>query len=224
MAIDWKRWRSQVVQGAAHLGVEVDEGQCEKFAVHARELLLWNRRINLTAITDPQAVAIKHFVDSLAPAPWISPGATILDIGAGGGFPGLPLQVVLPETSLFSIDSVRKKISFQQQIIRLLGLKNAHARHIRAQELAKSKTYQQKFDVVISRAFSGLEAFAELARPFLAPTGRLIAMKGRLEAPELPALEAKRQALDLQPPEIFRYTLPMEGAKRTIVIVGVTGL
>lgn len=220
MAIDWRQWRSQVAQGAAHLGIEVDGGQCEQFAVHAGELLLWNRRINLTAITDPQAVAIKHFVDSLAPVPWISPRAHILDIGSGGGFPGLPLKIVSPKTSLLSIDSVRKKASFQQQVIRLLGLENARALHIRAQELAKSKAYQETFDAVISRAFTALEHFAELARPFLAPNGKLIAMKGRLEEQELFALEQKRRALALQAPEIFRYTLPVAGAERTLVIVG----
>ncbi|MCP4693468.1 MAG: 16S rRNA (guanine(527)-N(7))-methyltransferase RsmG, partial [Desulfobacterales bacterium] len=96
MEIGSNRWKRLLLDGAARLGAPMDESQAEAFAEHARELLLWNRSISLTTITDPRAVAVKHFLDSLAPASLLPENARLLDIGSGGGFPGIPLKVLFP--------------------------------------------------------------------------------------------------------------------------------
>ena len=127
MQIGDSEWNRLIVNGAETLGVQVSAFQVAQFSDHIRELLLWNRKTNLTAITLPSEVAIKHVVDSLAIARWIHPEASVLDVGSGGGFPGIPLKILMPSLSVTLIDSSRKKNSFQRHVIRTLGLANINA-------------------------------------------------------------------------------------------------
>jgi 16S rRNA (guanine527-N7)-methyltransferase len=107
-----REWQSFIIDGARKLGVEIDEGVTAPFSIHASELIHWNRKINLTAITNPRDIAIKHFLDSVAPAGFIPDRARLLDIGSGGGFPGIPLKILKPPISVLLIDGVRKKSQF----------------------------------------------------------------------------------------------------------------
>jgi 16S rRNA (guanine527-N7)-methyltransferase len=131
MKIGSDEWSQVIVDGARAFGLDLDSRHTDRFAAHAAELLHWNKTINLTTITDPYEVAVKHFVDSLAPAELISPGANLLDIGSGGGFPGLPLKVVIPSLSITLVDASRKKVNFLKHVIRTLKLKGIEALHIR---------------------------------------------------------------------------------------------
>ena len=178
MRIDSAQWRQTVIDGALALGLKVSVDQARTMERHALELLQWNRTSNLTTITDPLEVAVKHYVDAVAAAPWIGDGARVLDAGSGGGFPGIPLSIVRPDLSVTLVDSVRKKVSFLKYALRTLGLKGIDAVHGRMEHLGRLPQYLGKYDLVVCRAFSSLEDFARLAQPFLSPGGSLLAMKG----------------------------------------------
>lgn len=206
-------WRERVRAGAAALEVAAPAEALDRMARHAQLMLEWNRKVNLTRITDPEEMAIKHFADALAPAPLIPPDARVVDIGAGGGFPGLPLASVLPAIRITLIDAVRKKVSFMQHVIRALGLGNAEARHLRAEELAAEGG--AGFTVAICRALSDLPEIVRLARPLVRSGGLILALKARMSQEEseiLPALEAEGVSVGVR-----RYALPFLGDARTLI-------
>jgi len=178
MRIDSDQWQRTVIEGASALGLKVTNDQARAMGDHARLLLDWNRTTNLTAITEPMAVAIKHDVDSLAAVCWIGDAVRILDAGSGGGFPGIPLKILRPDLSITLVDSVRKKVSFLKHAIRTIGLEGIEAVHGRLEALGESPGYRGAFDMVVCRAFSSLETFAERTAGFLAPGGSLLALKG----------------------------------------------
>ncbi len=191
MRIGSDAWNTLVINGSRELGVSLTHQQADMMAVHAKELLNWNKTSNLTAITDPYAVAVKHFVDSIAPVPYVKKGSRTLDIGAGGGFPGIVMKIVEPSLEITLVDAVRKKVSFLQYIIRKLKLEKISALHDRAQNLGKQPGFKGEFDVVICRAFSSIESFAQLALPFLKYDGAAVALKGKPEDPAIESLMGK---------------------------------
>lgn len=218
MEIGSTEWQRLIIDGARKLGVVIDEGITAPFSIHASELLTWNRKINLTAITNPRDIAIKHFVDSLAPAGCIPDGARLLDIGSGAGFPGIPLKMLKPSSAVLLIDAVRKKINFLKQVLRILGLENIEARQIRTENLLKGTGQAASFDVIISRALSDLPPFVKSALPLLAKQGTIIAMKGKVDEKELDAVRADAPG-DQYSLEVVRYRLPSIRAPRSIVIL-----
>ena len=175
MQIGSSAWKEIIQAGAGSLAIDMDRRQIEQFALYAGELINWNRKMNLTAITDAEGVAVKHFLDSVAPAALIPLGASLLDIGSGSGFPGIPLKIVRPDLRVTLIDAVRKKVNFQKHVIRTLGLENIGSHQSRAEAFCA----QKPFDVVITRALSSLTQFAALALPLLAENGVMLAWKGK---------------------------------------------
>jgi 16S rRNA (guanine527-N7)-methyltransferase len=218
MEIGSKEWQSFIIDGARVLGSEIDEGVSASFSIHACELINWNRKINLTAITNPRDIAIKHFLDSLAPAGFIPDRARLLDIGSGGGFPGIPLKILKPSISVLLIDGVRKKVNFLKHVLRSLKLENIEALQIRAENLLKKPECANSFDVIISRALSDLEPFVKNALPLLAKQGTIIAMKGQVDPKELDAVRAEAPG-DRYALEVENYKLPLIEAARSIVII-----
>ncbi len=214
MEIGSREWRSFIIDGARKLGIEIDEGVTVPFSIHASELIKWNRKINLTSITQPQDIAIKHLLDSLAPAQFIPDEARLLDIGSGGGFPGIPLKILKSSLSVLLIDGVRKKVNFLKHVLRTLNLENIEARQIRAENLLKDHS----FDVIISRALSDLKLFVKNAVPLLARQGTIIAMKGEVDLKELDAIRADAPG-DRYSLEVENYRLPSINALRSIVII-----
>jgi 16S rRNA (guanine527-N7)-methyltransferase len=181
MEIASSDWEKLIIDGAGQLEVAVSRKQAAQMAVHGRELLAWNRRTNLTAITDPEVIAVKHFLDSLAGLNDIPAWARVLDIGCGGGFPGLPLKIMRPGQPIVLADSVRKKISFIKHIIRTLQLHQIEAVHARAEMLADREDCREGFDVVTCRALADMETIRRLAMPLLTPNGALVIYKGPQE-------------------------------------------
>ena len=224
MEIGSEKWKDLIQTGARDFGIQLNPTQLDQFSAHAAELIQWTRRINLTAITDPLAVAVKHFLDSIATANSIPPDAVLLDIGSGGGFPGLPLKIVIPSLSVTLIDASHKKVSFMKHVIRSLKLVNIDALHTRAEELARSRTYGQAFDVIVSRALSDIDTFVCLSLPLLAKDGMMIALKGTPSPNEIQTLKRRFRSFQhgsrnrLQKPTITvkNYTLPYLGLKRSI--------
>jgi 16S rRNA (guanine527-N7)-methyltransferase len=213
-------WNRLIVDGSGRLGIAVSPLQAAQMGTHIQELLIWNRKSNITAITDPLEAAVKHVVDSLAVTRWIHPEASVLDVGSGGGFPGIPLKIVMPSLSVTLIDASRKKNSFQQYVIRKLGLVDIVARQIRVEALAKEPAFRHAFSVIICRAFTDLARFIETAVPLLAPSGRLLAMKGRIDSREPAAAEEVVCRLhgDFRS-RIISYTLPFIDAERSVFML-----
>jgi 16S rRNA (guanine527-N7)-methyltransferase len=185
-------WQQLIVQGAVRFNLSLHRGHTSLFAAHARELILWNRKMNLTAIQSPLDVAVKHYLDSLLPAAFIDPGTSLLDVGSGAGFPGIPLKIVTSSLSASLVDASRKKVAFMNHVIRKLGLKDIQAHQVRIENLKDQEGCRQGFDRIICRAFSNLKAFASLALPYLKKTGMLIALKGRAADSELKQLTTLR--------------------------------
>nr|MBL8411072.1 16S rRNA (guanine(527)-N(7))-methyltransferase RsmG [Dechloromonas sp.] len=157
--------------GLAELGIELSAEQQDKLLAFRDLLLKWNKTYNLTALRDPEQAISHHLLDSLAILPHIGDGP-LLDVGSGGGLPGIPLAIARPELSVSMVDAVQKKATFLQQAAIQLGLKNVSAHHARVEQM--SGQYAQ----ISSRAFAELKLFVELTRHLLAPGGRWLAMKG----------------------------------------------
>ncbi len=202
----------------AALALEVEAPARDRLIIFLEELLRWNRRINLTAITDPVEAVEKHLVDSLALLPLLRGDERMLDLGSGGGFPGLPCKLARPGLQITSVDAVQKKITFQRHAARLLGLEGFVALHCRAEELPVRLGDSCRFDVVVSRAFTSLPGFVALALPCLAPAGRIIAMKGAEGEAELEAAATDLQRLGVGCSELRRLVLPCSGARRTLLV------
>ena len=222
MKIDSDQWRQTVIEGAEAVGVTVSLDQARALGQHARELLQWNRITNLTAITGPLEVAIKHYVDSVAVSPWIDRSARVLDAGSGGGFPGIPLKVVRPDLSIIMVDGVRKKISFLKHAIRQLGLGAIGADHGRLEDLGRLARYSGQFDVVVCRAFASLETFVAQTAAYLAPGGRLLAMKGPQAGHDREVRAAEDDGIITLSGRQFsihihRYRLPRLNSQRSLI-------
>ena len=223
MEIGSKEWSHLIINGADRFNIDLNHHHTDQYAIHARELTQWTEKINITSITDPFEIAVKHFLDSLAPAPLILPGMNLLDIGSGGGFPGLPLKVLIPSMSVTLIDASRKKVSFLKHVIRTLTLNHIHALHSRAEDL----TCEKGFDVIISRALTSLEFFVRRAEPLLARQGLIIALKGEVDQQELNDLQSNRvdktgrsnSVPKLLSISIKKYKLPYLHSKRSIVLI-----
>jgi 16S rRNA (guanine527-N7)-methyltransferase len=226
MQIGSEKWKKLITDGAKDLEIHIGQAKTDLFAIHALELIKWTRKINLTAVTDPLEVASKHFLDSIMPAPIISPYASLLDIGSGGGFPGIPLKVLIPSLSVTLIDASRKKVSFLKHVIRRLSLDNIDARHVRAEDLAKDRIFTNTYDVIVSRALSSMETFVLMALPLLAKDGTIIAMKGRASAEEIESEHLLiNKSLNITKDDknnftlaLKKYTLPYLKLERSIII------
>ncbi|AOY58106.1 MULTISPECIES: 16S rRNA (guanine(527)-N(7))-methyltransferase RsmG [Desulfococcus] len=227
MEIGSPEWLALIESGAAAMGLSVSPSQARLFARHAEVLLDWNKATNLTAITTPEAVAVKHFLDALMPSRHIPSGSVTLDIGSGGGFPGIPLKIMDPSLSVTLIDTVRKKVSFLNYLIRVLGLQDISAHHIRAEALAMQHPMAGAFDVIVCRALTALDGFIRMARPLLKSDGLLIAMKGEISEKEIIAAEALiadgNDAGNIFI-DVVHYTLPVLALPRRLYLIRPSGV
>jgi len=201
-------------KGTDVLGLSLSPDQTGLLAAHAKLLQLWNAKMNLTAITDIQLVAYKHFVDALAAARFLERPARIMDIGSGAGFPAVPMKIFYPNLDVTMVDAVRKKVSFLNHVVRTLKLDNIRAVHARVEDLAKDSGHFQIYDTVTARGFADLGKLAGLAGPMLAPGGRIYALKGAHALEEItPELETRFHITHKS------YTLPFVDAQRFVVIL-----
>ena len=177
---------ADLAAGIATLGVSLNDAQRAKLAAYLALLAKWNKTYNLTAIREPSRMVTHHLLDALAVVPHLPTisGTRILDVGSGGGVPGIPLAIARPDAHVSMIDSNHKKAAFLTQAAIELRLSNVESHAIRVEDYAPAKP----FDIVISRAFSDLAAFATAAAPHVAPHGRMFAMKGVHPVEELASL------------------------------------
>jgi 16S rRNA (guanine527-N7)-methyltransferase len=188
-------------KGLSQAGISLPEGAVEGLLAYARELLKWNQKVNLTAITAPDEVADKHLLDSLCVLPEIGQAKSLLDLGAGAGLPGIPLALALPQLQVTLVDAVAKKVGFLKHAIATLGL-SGRVRAVHARAGGKpSVEGLPRAEVVISRALMEVEGWRALAAPYVLPGGRIVAMLGQT------ALESVR-----------RYRLPLSGDPRAVAV------
>ncbi len=206
-----------VAQEALTMGLTLSAREIELFELYATELKKWNSKVNLTAITKDKEIAVKHFVDSLNLASYITASDRLLDIGSGAGLPVIPLKIISPEIPMVSVDAVAKKIHFQRHVIRVLRLQNIEAIHARVEEL--HKTHGKSFSIITSRAFTRLDRFVSLAAPLLSEGGMLIAMKGAHAECKIVESDETFDAGGFMVTSIHRYTLPLGMGERVLTFI-----
>jgi len=203
-------------QGLGWLRLEARPELVIALETHADELLKWNKKVNLTAVSDPAEVAEKHFVDSLTVVEELQGATSLLDLGTGAGFPGVPLAVALPGLRVTLVDAVQKKVGFLKQVIARLGLAGrVSAHHVHAEGRPEAEGLP-KVEAVVARAFTEVEGLLRLARPYLVEGGRVVAMLGR--APEEAELRrvAGEQGFGLG--RLRTFTLPRSGDPRAVAV------
>jgi 16S rRNA (guanine527-N7)-methyltransferase len=204
-------------QCADELGIELDSNALGQFDLFAAELKKWNRKINLTSLRDDRDIVVKHFADSMTLIGVLGEAESLLDIGSGGGFPAIPLKLLLPKLSVVSVDSVEKKILFQRHAARLLRLLDFTALHARAEGLVEK--YSSHFDCIVSRAFSDLPYFASLALPLIQDTGLIIAMKGKDGRQEADGARDRLADLGAMVADCIHLKLPVSGDERYLIVM-----
>jgi 16S rRNA (guanine527-N7)-methyltransferase len=203
-------------EGARNLGVKLIEEKVKAFEFFLLELMRWNRKMNLTSIKDPFEICVKHFIDSLAVSPYLSPRSSLLDVGSGAGFPCIVLKISDPSLKVTSIDSSMKKISFQRHLIRQLRLKDIDAVHAHLPDPRVLMKCNKSFDYALSRAFGNLETLLRIVSPFVRDTGIVIAMKGKMGVRE--ALNNNSVArFNMRLQREVSFTLPFIDASRTLL-------
>lgn len=210
---------NNIVPLAAEYGVSLPAGAENQFLLYQELMLAWNEKINLTAITDPEGILHKHFLDSLLPlaALALADGASLIDVGTGAGFPGVPLKIARPDISLTLLDSLRKRTDFLRELSRELGQDN-HIVHGRAEQLSRDPLFRERFDIATARAVAALPALCEYCLPYVKPGGRFIALKGPDAGEEAEHSRAAIRLLGGELAEIKTFTLP-GGDRRSIVTV-----
>lgn len=188
------------------------------FKIYSDELIEWNKKFNLTAITDPEEVRIKHFEDSLSLLePIRLTTQSLIDIGAGAGFPGIPLKIKCPQIQLTLVEATRKKVDFLRYIIEKLGLKDIEVIWGRAEEISKDK--RERYDIAVSRAVANLNILSELCLPFVKVGGYFIAYKGEKIEAEVKESENAIKLLGGKLKEIKNVQLPNSDIVRSLVII-----
>ena len=163
---------------AEKINIKLNDKQLEKFYNYMNLLIEWNEKINLTAITEPNEVIIKHFIDSLTASKYIEDNKSIVDVGTGAGFPGLPLAIYNDNYNITLVDSLNKRINFLNEVTNQLEIKNVTSIHSRAEEFGKNKQCREKYDVAVSRAVAQLNILVEYLLPTIKVGGKCTCMKG----------------------------------------------
>ena len=207
---------------AAEAGIPLTAEQIEQFSVYHEMLLDWNTRMNLTALTAPEDVAVKHIIDSLTAydAALFDGARTLIDVGTGAGLPGIPLAVYAPHLTVTLLDALNKRVRFLTEVTAAMGLQNVRCIHARAEEAARTAEHRAAYDIVVSRAVARLPVLLEYTLPFVRVGGTLLALKGRAYAEE--QQEGQRAAAVLGGSRITARPVHLPGLDDVRAILTVT--
>ncbi|WP_026759601.1 16S rRNA (guanine(527)-N(7))-methyltransferase RsmG [Selenomonas ruminantium] len=214
-------FKEELAKAAAEYGISLNDTQMEQYNRYFELLVEWNEKINLTAITEPKEVAIKHMIDSITAydEKLFKDGTTVIDVGTGAGFPGLPLKIFCPEIKLTLMDSLNKRIKFLQTVVEELGLKDVECVHARAEEGARNKKYRESFDIAVSRAVARLPILCEYCLPFVKKGGHFIALKGMQYHDEAEEAAKAIKVMGGSKTEIRPVKLPELDDKRAVITI-----
>ncbi|QKG85819.1 16S rRNA (guanine(527)-N(7))-methyltransferase RsmG [Kroppenstedtia pulmonis] len=216
--MDYGKWLQEQVKS---WGMELTPEQLKQFALYYERLVQVNQKMNLTAITSEKDVYIKHFYDSLtlASQKWWGQVESVIDVGTGAGFPGVPLKIAFPRLRLVMVDSLKKRIGFLQDLTDELGLQHVETIHGRAEEVARQTRYRDQFDLATARAVARLNVLSEYCLPFVRPGGKFAAMKGPDAGTEVDEGKQAIEKLGGGSVESVHLMLPDEMGTRQIIIV-----
>ena len=217
--MEFERFEKSLREKVEKLGIELNDYQVKQFYNYMKLLIEWNKKINLTAIIDPEDIILKHFIDSLTIAKYINEKDKIADIGTGAGFPGIPIKILNPENEMLLVDSLNKRIKFLEMVIQEDKLKNIKVLHGRAEEIGRNKAYRGNFDVVTSRAVAKLNILLEYMLPLLKLGGKCICLKGPNIEEELEEARNAIKILGGQIDKIEQMELPYSDNRRNIIII-----
>lgn len=205
----------------AEKGINLSANQLDQYRKYYQILIEWNEKMNLTAITEKEAVYLKHFFDSLSASFYFdfSEPLHICDVGAGAGFPSIPIKIAFPNIKVTIVDSLNKRIQFLEHLAKQLELKDVRFIHDRAETFARKQEHRQAYDVVMARAVARLSVLSELCLPLVKVNGKFIAMKAANANEELMAAEKAISVLGGKLDKIHSFLLPLEESERNIILV-----
>jgi 16S rRNA (guanine527-N7)-methyltransferase len=202
------------------LGFSLSEAQQKSFQLYSEQLVAWNQQFNLTAITDPEEIEIKHFLDSLTCllAMDLQQLDRVVDVGSGAGFPGLPLKIVCPQVQLTLVESNRKKSEFMQHVSNMLGLTNIEVVDARVEDIGKDANFRQQFDWAVARAVASMPVLLEYLLPLLRVGGKGVAQKGDAGLTEVQEAESSMQILGGKLKQVIPVELPTVAETRYLIL------
>jgi 16S rRNA (guanine527-N7)-methyltransferase len=208
-------------QAAALFGITLTSEQVSQFAMYARELVEWNTRVNLTAITESEAITVRHFLDSLSVVAALnySSGLRVIDVGTGAGFPGLPLKIIYPDLRLTLLEATGKKIAFLDHLVSLLGLRGVDTLHARAEDAGHMSGRRAAYDRVLARSVARLPSLLEYMLPLARVGGRCIAMKGVTAQTESADSKKALHLLGGHITQIIPVTLPGVSDAHNLIVI-----
>ena len=214
MSVEW------LTKQLSTQGIELSEEQQRQFQTYYQMLVEWNEKINLTSITEEHEVYLKHFYDSIAPSFYtdLTKELTICDIGAGAGFPSIPLKIIYPNLKVTIVDSLNKRIKFLNQLAEALDLENVNFVHDRAETFGKG-VYRESYDIVTARAVARLSVLSELCLPLVKKGGQFIALKSSKGEEELEEARFGLRILGGKVRTTISYELPEEAGERQMILI-----
>ena len=217
--MEFEEFKREFEKYLAKMNISLLKEQYGQFYAYMELLIEWNEKMNLTAITDPKEIILKHFVDSLTIAKYVKEDKSIIDMGTGAGFPGIPIKIYRKDVKVVLADSLNKRIKFLDEVIDKLKLENVETIHCRAEELGKNKQYREKFDYATSRAVANLSTLSEYLMPFVKLNGKCIFMKIIEVEEELEKAKKAIKTLGGKIEKVDKFESPESDLGRSIIIV-----
>ena len=210
----------QFIEALKEKGIVLTDTQIAQFRKYFELLVEWNEKMNLTAITDLEGVYLKHFYDSISASFYFdfTKVTTVCDVGAGAGFPSIPIKICFPHLHVTIVDSLNKRITFLNYLSEQLNLENVHFVHARAEEFGQNVKYREQFDVVTARAVARLSVLSELCIPLAKKGGYFVALKAAAGPDELKDAKKAVATLGVELKEEFSFLLPVEESERTLYV------
>lgn len=212
-------FKNKMIELARMINDELTENQVENFFKYMNLLLEWNEKINLTAITDVDDIILKHFIDSMTVLKYIEKDKSIIDVGTGAGFPGIPIAIMREDVKITLLDSLNKRINFLNEVCSELKINNIETIHGRAEEAGQNKQYREKYDIAVSRAVANMTTLSEYLIPFVKVGGICICMKGSEINHELEQAKFAIKELGGKIEKVEKFNLPDSDIERNIVII-----
>lgn len=217
--MDFEAFKEEMNKNLQSIDIKLTEGQIKAFYNYMDLLIEKNKVMNLTGITEPKEIILKHFIDSLTISKYIEKNKKVIDVGTGAGFPGIPLKISKDSLQLILLDSLNKRINFLNEVIEQNKLTNIKAIHGRAEDMARNKEYREAFDIAISRAVAPLNILLEYMMPFVKTNGFCICMKGNNCEEEIEKSKNAIKILGGEIEKIEKFKLANSDNNRTIIII-----
>ena len=213
--------RDIFLKGLEEVGYNITEEKTDKFDLYSKLLVEWNEKMNLTAVTDPEGISVKHFLDSIVPVFnfELKENSKVIDVGTGAGFPGVPIKIIRDDLDFTFMDSLNKRINFLKEVSDNINFEKVEFVHARAEEAGQNKNYREKYDYAVSRAVANLKVLCEYCLPFVKVGGIFAAFKQYDVEEELNDAKAMIGSLGGKIKEIKEVKIPQSDIVRKIILI-----